>query len=361
MWFAIGVVTLALACLGFVFLRGNATWRGSMRVHGVEAKAGTHKGKLVSLAVGARTRSRLEFELKPETALDGFAKSVGLSVEGEIGHGRFDRALYLVADDPHVVQVLRADRALADALLDLFASGGQGVTKVKRIVCRAGMVRVECKCDAQPDDAERITQSVATPLLGVARTLGEGTATAGGDKLWWRAAILLAIASGLAVNGAFHGVRLFATKTPDTLDDTALWALSIPVALAIVAALVAATLVLLGRTSRAHLVLAEVLLVGGIGAVATAVCEVRDLNMEADSSEAVVHGTSIVDRAMHHGRKGGRTYTVTFAPFPGSDGPYRLKVSAGDYDRLMVGMPVAVRVREGWLGLAWLESYETAQ
>ena len=358
MWFVVGVMTLAAACLALVFYRGSATWRGNERWHGVEAKAGVHKGKLRTLQVGTRTRARLEFELKPETGIDRFAKSIGLSSEGEIGHGRFDRDLYLVADDPAVVRALRGDRALAESLLDLFASGGPGVTAVKRVVCRAGMLRVDFKTDGTAADGPRIAGNVAPAILAVAGALGDTSAGAGGDRLWWRAAILLAIASGLAVNGALHAVRLVATRLPDTLDNGALWLVSMPVAALILVGLVVATLMLLGRTSRAHLVLAEVLLVGGLGAAATAVTEVRDLNIEADSSTAVAHATNIVDQQVHRGRRGRRTYSVTLAAFPGSDGAFRMKVDKHEYDRLAIGMPVTVQVREGYLGLAWLESYD---
>jgi hypothetical protein len=362
MWFLVGMVTVALATLGLAFWRGSTHWRGDRKVDGCEAKAGVHKGKLRSLAVGARTVARVEFELKPEGMLDRWAKGIGLSVEGEIGHGHFDRELYLVADDPHVSALLRRETALADALLELFGAGGPGVTKVQRVICRGGVLRVEMKTNADSGEALDISSRFTDSLRHAAGRLGQAAGSASRpDPLWNRATLLRALAGGLAVNGAVQWLRVGVVPLPATIEDGTLWAIGLPAGLLLLATMVVATIVWLGRSSRTHLVLAEVLLVGGFGAIATAFTEVRDLNIEADGSEATTYTTQIVDRRTHRGRRGRRSWSVTLGALPGSDGPQRIKVSSAEYDRYTIGTPVDVQVHRGYLGAAWIESFGPAR
>jgi hypothetical protein len=357
MWFAIGVLTVVLASAGLAWWRGRTAWKGDLRILGVQAAPGTHKNKLVTLEVGVRTPSRLEFDLKPETVIDRWAKGIGLSVEGEVGNGRFDEALYLVADDPNVVGALRRDRALADALLALFGLAGGSIVKVKRVRCRGGWLRVSMKTDATGDSASTITSSVAPDLKAAADALGTTGTSARPDPLWWRSTALVALAGGLAANAAVNGLRAGIGGLPETLDNGAIWTLALPVGLVGVVALVAATLLLLGRSSRAHLVLLEVLLIGAPGAIGTAAVELRDLNIEADTSAATTHDSAVQSRREHRSRKGGRSYSVTLREWPGSDGPVDFKVSSGEYSMMTPGTPVEVQVRDGYLGWEWLESY----
>jgi hypothetical protein len=279
-------------------------------------------------------------------------------VEGEIGHGRFDQALYLVADDPQVVGALRRDRALADALLALFAHASGSITKVRRVRCRGGWLRVRVSTNAASDAASMITSAIAPDLKAAADVLGAHGTSAQPDTLWWRSTVLVAIAGGLAVNAAINGLRAGIGGLPETLDKAAIWTLALPVGLVGAAALVGATLLLLGRTSRAHLVLLEVLLLGAPGALGTAAVELRDFNIEADTSEPTTHDTDVASRHESRSRKGGRSYHVELSGWPGSGGDVEFRVSSSEYARSVPGTPVEVRVRDGYLGWAWLESYE---
>jgi hypothetical protein len=357
MWFLLGMLTVALSSAGLAWWRGRTRWQGSLEVDGVEADTHVSKNRLRGITVGARTRTRLEFDLKPEGTLDRWAKSVGLSIEGELGHGRFDRELYLVADDPQVVGALRRDRAIAEALLAVFDAGGPGVERPKRLVCRGGVVRVHATCNVDQAEAAAIAARFAPALTDVARALESAAAgSARPDPLWWRSTLLVSIAGGLAINGFAQGLRVLVGRLPDTLDDGAVFAMALFVGGLVLAALVAATLFLLGRTSRAHLVLLEVLLVGGFGAVATAAVELRDLNVEAATAEPVTHETVVESRHEHRGRRGSRSWSVTLAPWPGSDGSVDVKVDSSEHSASPPGTPVVVTTREGFLGWTTLES-----
>jgi hypothetical protein len=349
-------LTLLVACLGFTFWRSRTRWDGAHRIAGVAYSSTSNKSRLATVTVGVPTRASVEFEVKPEGALDRFAKRIGLSVEGQVGEKRFDGRLYLVCDDPYLLTGLRHDHELPDALLDLFAATAPGIDEVLRLVCRGGTVRVVLKARGDSGDAARIAAAVAPAFLAVATRLEASAGTRRPDPTWMRAAVLLGIASGLFANGLVQSFRVGWSGLPNTLDDGALALYGAIGGATLLALLAWATWSLLGRTSRAHLVLLQVLLLGGPGAFATALTEARDLNMDADTSPATGYPTRVVDTRTTHSRKGGTHYYVTFGAWPGSDGDLEIEVG---YDNVPPrGTAVTVRMHDGFLGLRWLESFE---
>lgn len=358
MWFLLGWVTVVLASCVFAWGSGRP-WRGKEAAGDIRYTLRLAKGSVVGFEAGAPTAARVEFEVKPEGRIDRAAKSIGLSVEGQAGHDRFDRALYLMADDPQVVALLRKDRDLADALLALFADPPAGVKATLRVTCRGGQLRVRASCRTNRNEAKAIVERMAPALLAAAHALDAvSTGSARPDPLRWRITALTSLVSGLTLSGTVHAFRVGLSTLPNTIDDVALGLLAMPVALVAMALLVGATGALLGRTSRAHQVLLLVLLLGGPAAYAMAVVEVRDFNIEADTTPAHVYATSVVSSNVHHGGKGSSTYSVTLAGWPGHEDELRMEVRYAVYLRFFDGDPVTVRVHEGALGLAWLESFE---
>ena len=349
-------LTLLFACLGFTFWRSRTRWKGSKSVAGVAYTPMTNKYGLCAVTIGAPTRASVEFEIKPEGALDRFAKGLGLSVEGQVGEERFDRRLYLVCDDPYLLTGMRYDHDLPDALVELFAIASPNVRGVSRLVCRGGTVRLVLKASGDLGDAARIAADVAPALLAIAARLDASAGSRRPDPLWMRAAVLLGIAGGLFANGLVQSFRVGWNGLPNTLDDGALGLYGALGGATILALLVAATWSLLGRTSRAHLVLLQVLLFGGPGAFATALTLARDVNMDADTAPAATYETSVVRTWTTHTRKGGTHYYVTLGAWPGSGGDQEIEVR---YDHFPPrGTPVTVRMHEGFLGMHWLESFE---
>jgi hypothetical protein len=351
--------TLLLACLGFTLWRGRKRWNGAHQLGGVQYDAHVNKSNLRGVTVGAPTRASVEFELKPEGAIDRFAKRIGLSVEGQLGEKNFDRRFYLVCDDPYLLTGMRYDHELPEALLDLFATRGPCIDGVQRLVCRGGTVRLVLGASGDRGDAARIAADVAPSLLAIAARLDASAGMKRPDALWMRGATLLGIASGLLANGVVQYFRVGWSGLPNTIDDGALALYGAIGGAMVLALLVLATWSLLGRTSRAHLVLLQVLLLGGPGAFATALTELRDLNMDADTAPATSFETHVVDTRITHSRKGGTHHYVTLGAWPGSDGDQEIEVR---YDQFLSrGTPVTVRVHDGFLGLRWIESFEVAR
>jgi hypothetical protein len=352
----LATLTLLAACLGFTYWRGQTGWKGRETVDGVEFTAHMAKSDLRGVMVGARTRAAVEFEIKPEGMLDRWAKRIGLSVEGQVGNHRFDERLYLICDDPHLLTGLRFDPALPEALLGLFATRSGNVDGVSFLLCRGGTVRLLLQTQGVRDDARRVASDVAPALRAVAARLDASAGAHRPDPFWIRCAALLGVASGLAVNGVVQVFRVGWNALPNTLDDGALAWLGALAGAIVLAALVAATLALLRGTSRAHLVLFQVLLLGTPGAFATAFTQVRDLNMDADRSAARSYQTHVVNTRITESRKGGTHYYVRLGDWPDSGGEHEFEVDHGHFPS--IGTPITVHVRDGFLGLRWVESFE---
>lgn len=350
MWVLFGLVTLATATAVLVWRNRYARWTG-LAAHGYRFDIRRNrKGDATRVRIGMPVASTLAFECRRETALDRFFKWTGLSVEQQLGTRAFDDALYLIADDARVPPTLRAGGA-CDALLALFDDTMPCGARVRAVACRARQVTVVFKPGGEPH-VDTLADAVLPRLRTIAASLPPGLQAAR-DPLLARTIVLLAVSTALAINGGVQAVRTLAIPLPVTLDTGALWRLGMLVGAALLAALVLAAVRLLGRTSRLHIVLLELLLVGGLGAMATGVELVRDANIELDRSAPVAVRATVADAYVNRGRRGRRSYYVVFATVDGARA--RLRVSRGEHDRAQVGAPATLVRREGAFAIPWLQ------
>lgn len=353
MWMVFGLVTLACATAVLAWRNRYARWRGTWADGYRFDVARARNGHAHRVRIGLPVASTLAFECRRETALDRFFKWTGLSVEQQLGRRGFDASLYLIADDVRVPPVLRAS-GVADAVLGLFEARMPGDVRVRAFACRGRQLTVVFAPAREPD-VDALAKAVLPNLQAIASALPPGLAEAR-DPLLARSIALLAMSSALAINGVVQAMRTIALPWPVTLDTAAMWRLGVVVGAALLGLLVLAAVRLLGRTSRLHVVLLELLLVGGLGAIATGVALVRDANVDLDYSPPRQLEATVADTRISYGRRGRRSYHVVFAPADGE--PVRVRVSRRDHDRAVIGAPATLVRREGALGIAWLERAE---
>lgn len=358
MWFVLGLFTLLGSAVLMHRQRSADRWVGfpSGRLH-FEERRHPKTGKILRLFVRIDVDPALEFELKRESWLDRLAKFLGVSREVQVGRDAFDASCYVVSDDVAVRARLRADAQLTDRLRELveYRVG----YRFQRLVCRNGRMRIDLKpLVAKPNSPvtlewlrsrmEALADAAPnTPLRHSAR-----------DPYFARSILILAMSSGLAISGGLHLLRLTLTTSPFTVDLARLWALTLPVAAVLLFLLVAATAGMLARTSRAHLVLMEVLLVGSFGATSTAYTELRDFNIEADSGPVAQLTTTVHDKFERRGRRGRRSYYLVLQDWNGGGGIEKVKVSATTYRQVEQGHPVQIRQRPGALAIRWVEAID---
>lgn len=353
MWFAFGLVTVVAAGAVTAWRRRASDWEGT-RVGTYMHRITRGKSKAIeSVRIGVQTRSTLDFECKPEGDLDRYFKHHGLTREYQTGQRAFDDALYVVSDDPRVAAALRTDPGLAADMLALYDAGRPRFA-FDRVTCRDGRLWVDYSASGKPERADDLLAACVPPLESLAAALPTGAAGNRGDRLLLRSVVVLAASSGLAISGALQLLRIYLDDA-FTVDSGQLLPFTAFFGGLLLLLMCLLTLKLLYRTSRFHLVLTEVLLVGAFGAFATAYAELRDFNMEFDPSGAQELSATVVDKRVRHGRRSRRTYYVTVTDWNGSGAPVERRVPRNLHDALLPGQVIKVRQHEGRLGARWVE------
>jgi hypothetical protein len=363
MWFALGIVTLVAITVGIAWWRWDVDWKGEPLGAG-RFKLHAHKGKVQFLRVGVASGVAVDFELKPEGWFDRLGKSVGVAVEPQANRRSFDDSFYVLSDDERLVRALRLDPELLSRLEGI-GRARVGGFRFHRLVCRRGQLWIVFKPEGKPEGHLEASSWAVQELLALAAALpvlppGQSHV---GDRTVLYAVLLLALSSALALNGGVHLFRIMAMGyLPFTVDTAQLWSLAVVVAAVLLLALALATLFLLGRSSRAHLVLLQVLLLGGLGAAVTSFVELRDLNMEADRGKVQEFATVVQGKhyTTHRTRRGGTShnYYLELSDWARPGATYDLEVDSSTYNARYLTQPLVVRQHPGFLGVRWVESVE---
>ena len=128
--------------------------------------------------------------------------------------------------------------------------------------------------------------------------------------------------------------------------------------LVIVAFLMTATFYMLGRSSRTHLVLIEVIFVGTFGAIATCFVELRDMNIDFDRSTSAIHSVTSIDKYVSSGRRRSNTYYLYVEDWTKQQETIKLNVNYSVYNSISIGDRVRIIERSGFLGYPWIEQID---
>lgn len=368
MWFVFGLAS----SLGFAIYAARrrliAGWTGEPRTLGdatYEFKRFMHKGRLVRLFIAVECPDTYDFTVRRERSLDRFFVRVGLSSEPTVGDVVFDDNVYVMSDDARLQAVLRREPALRDALFALIHEVDADLLQVRCVRCLQGRIWVDAKPGQQAQPSfENSAQAVLASLRLAASLLERPvrvSAQEGFDRSVFPAAVLLGIASGLAINGGLQLLRLGVMREPFVLDGRVLMASALVCGLLTTVALLIVCVVFLRGSARAHVVALELLLVGLFGCVATSYAELRDFNIEADAARPIVVDVPIRDRSAYRCGKGGRQ-TCRVLRLQAFDGlpQQELRVSAQTYERFMDTQVARLTIGPGRLGFRWLRDVQPA-
>lgn len=295
-----------------------------------------------------------------ESSWDRFAKKIGLSYEYQFNDPQFDDELYVVSNAPALQTELTESQALRDTIRLLF-----GEKRLKRIECHGQHVvahyqeKVEKGTVITPNPVQ--IQIIVTSLYELAKSLA--TAKSKCQSRWdvfqLRAALLAALATALLMLGTVEFFRVFLfERTQVMLDAEKLFSFSILCAGLLLFALVTATATLLRGSSYAHVILAEVLVSGGVGLALGSYVMVRDINISFDQSAQRMIQANIVGKNTWRGRKSGTHYELRLSGQDGSHQlPRKIEVSYNLYNQAQEGESLTMTIRDGALGYRWIEEY----
>lgn len=364
MWFAIGLITLCVSAWWMFRWRLANRWRGTSARHdgaAYEFSVESNKGRVTRVRIGIDCATGMHFCLKRENVVDRFFKSLGLSEEQQLNRLHFDERIYVLSDDKRLGYLLRLKSDLHAPLAGFF-DGALAGFKVGKLWCRDRRLWIEAKPAKSLKTADCDTSGLATEVLPTLRQLAEllaSSATPGSgspDHFFLKACVLTAISAALAINGGVQLLRVAMMRFPAVVDHGQLMSYSAMLGAVLLLLLLAACVVWLGRTSRMHVVLMELLLVGGFGCFATAYVELRDINIEFDSAQAQSVRTQVSQAYTRRCGKGGRStcYHIVLAANGALDRDMKLQVNRSTYDALPGGSQVDVPLHAGLLGMRWI-------
>ena len=365
MWFVFGFFSL----IGFVVYslheRATAKWigtRSSVHRKAYEYQVLTQnvsrsdKPKSVGLRIGVTAPAVYDFSFKPEKWRDWLSKRIGFSVEYQTGDAEFDKTVYILSNDARIHATLSQNAALRADILQVFKVVPSYAATLKEVRCSGGRIWIHYKTETDLD-VPVVAKQVVPALSRLAADLARANVT-GAPRLYdpfvLRAVIILAISTGLALNGAAHLFRLYFISIPFTADNSTLILWSLYCGAGLLALLVLSVVLFLGRSARAHIVLLEVLLVGSLGAVLTSFVELRDLNMEWDQQPAVSYEVSTVSKRISKGRRRSKTYYVTISGWPDKNTTSEIRVPPSLYNRTDRDTVLVLLQKPGFLKVPWV-------
>lgn len=369
MWFAFGFFSLIGFVVYSLYERASAKWIGTRA--SVHRKTYEYQvlerrfysndtAEAVGLRIGVTAPAAYDFSLKPEKWRDWLSKRIGFSVEHQTGDAEFDKTVYILSNDARIHSTLSQNAALRADILRVFKVVAPRSAVLKEVRCSGGRLwahyklKTELNLDKIPVLAGQLVPALSrlTADLAHAKVAGKSRLY---DKFVLRAAIILAISTGLALNGAAHLFRLLFIPIPFTADNSTLILWSLYCGAVLLALLVLSVVLFLGRSARAHVVLIEVLLVGSLGAVLTSFVELRDLNMEWDLQPAVSYEVSTVSKRISSGRRS-KFYYITISGWPDKNTTNEIQVSSSLYYRTGQGRELTLLQKPGFLKVPWVSA-----
>jgi len=361
MWFLFGFITISL-CVTFEFWRRHLSrWKPEGVSLGLQYRHVRTKKKIKTLLLGINCHVSPNFYLKRQTGLDNFFKRIGISNELETGDEAFDDAIYLVSDNKTLNYALVNSSEFRTAVKKIMDYGTPSTLEARNIYCRNGRLWVQFGVGDAYDDLHvgNIAKALSSQFDILKKSVNEVALISGSrwrDPFVIKAAILLAMSSGLAINGAIQVFRATMGTIPFTLHHSLIIQDAIKFGLIILIVFMLGALFWLGKSARTHFVLIELATVGAFGIFVTTMVELRDFNMEMDTNAPHYFDTQVVDKYSRRGSRSGRRHYVILRDWNCDCGNYKLQVSRSLYNYLPSRGEVTITQYPGRLGYPWVSS-----
>jgi hypothetical protein len=370
MWFCFGILTLIASTFWSLKWRLATHWSGvPERIGGnlfsVRKRRNTYGPD--SVRFGTAAPAGLHFRVRAEGVHDRFFKWFGVCTEIQTRDPIFDQRLYVESDARAVAILLKRNAQLRSALIEIFAYAKE--RGLLRVCLRCSNQRVWLEFSRADEGALSNVKMDLAPLLSA---ISAGLKCIDipneyrRDRFVWRAAAALAFSTSTLVLGVFGILRTGLGSTDIIEPKLLIMACLIPAFL--ITALGTKILVAwLAASSRAHTVILECLLVGGLGLVLATYALAREANVEFDFHPAtrVVSNVELILEMSGGGRHGGGRSFLYYIHCrdwrPGHEGRLRLKISASDFYELSLTHTAAIYVRPGLFGFEWVEKIEPVE
>lgn len=362
MWSIISIITLTYISILSTRRRFQRVWVGKRGVYrGKEYvyKAIERNSKMQSLLIGCDSIENIDLYLKPEKWWDKIFKRLQISVEPQVDNAEFDNALYIVGENELIINTLSELKTLQAEISEIFDFCNKLSFELKALHIRQGRLWIKAvpHNKENPPSAMNVANKIAPKLLSISESITQNLRSknlTSNDYSLLSTIVILAISSGMAITGSINLIRLFFVNVPFIIDVREHLLSSFLLGSIIIGILIGATFLLLGRTSRFHIVLIELLIVGYFGSVATAFTLTRTINMEFDKSYGKQYIVQVQETRVERSRRS-RSYYLTVNNWL-DDGQKTLRVSPWFFASKSQWSNITLIQKPGLLGYRWVES-----
>jgi len=365
MWFSFGILTLIASTLWGFRLRLASRWSGMPEWIGSSmfcVQERLNEDRLIFVRLGTSAPAGLNFRVRSEGLHDRFFKWLGVSTEIQTRDPLFDRKLYVESDARAVAILLKRNAQLRSRLIKIFTYAERRRLGRMCVRCSNQRIWVEFrpKDDYEAYDAKQHLGYLLSTISASLECVDVPTEYRR-DRFVWRAAAALAFSTGTLALGAFGITRSIVGRT-DIVEPLLLLTACLIPALLMTAAVTVILLALLAASSRAHTVILECALVGGLGLLLGTYALAREANMEFDSRPATAVVSKIhLEHRVRKGRRGStyHDYYVYCRDWrPGKAGTLRLEIYSDTYVLLRRKPSATIHVKPGLFGFDWVEKIE---
>ena len=366
MWFFFGFITLISFSIYFGIQRHKSNWKGTTSsTNGITFKFKNivHKKKYHHLHIGCSAVDGINFSIKIERWWDKLFKWLGISVEHQVGISDFDKEFYLITDDHELCSIFSQSIQIQEILEKIAAACDKHNLKIRRLHFKHGTIWLHL-IPVYKDDRPHIDM-IARDLIPKLKKISDifkqkllAHPQKKNDPFILRAIFILAISTGLAINGLTHIFRIMVIEVPFIIDDKPLFNQSFPYAVAIIGILIIITFILLGRTARTHLVLIELFFIGSFGAVSSSYLMFRDANIDLDTGSPEYFEVKIYEKKRSRGRRH-TSYYLKVDDWYGGERRRRIEVSRDIFYRFNKGDDAKIEQMAGYFGHRWVADIKT--
>ena len=358
MWFFCGFITLIVFSIYNFKKAVNSSWKGSEDSikNGLNYK---HQNLGKILFLGCDAPKNIDFAIKPESKVDKFFKHLGLSEEMQIGEKDVDEAIYFSTENRLIIDAVKQSHNLQKAFLEIINLCKQNGFKLKRLNCCNGRIWLELKQAKLFKDFNIPVEGISETFVPIFKNITDEIdakivlSQRVRDPFLIRAAAILCVNTG----SLFYALSFFLAHHylgyPQLVELKPLIFDAAIVGLLVVIIMSVITIKLLGKTSRAHLVLIEIVFIGFFSFTASAAFLIMDINSEYDSSESHFSNVQVEDKRFSHGPRSRKKYRLSLN---NSLERYQVEVSSSFYSQIKINDILCSEEKSGFMGYRWIKS-----
>jgi hypothetical protein len=370
-WLFFAFISFSLI-LGYFWFTEIRRWKGQRdRWRGLTYE---HNGFFArpwhTIRIGVDMPSRVNCQFRGERRFDKWAQDWRLIKEHQTGHADFDDQVFFVSDSRPVQKMVSANRLILDHVLSLKNDAIDGL-EFHQVVCRRGRLWVEFYAtdgDLSEGQCEDLIEHCVPILHDMAAAFNRYAAYTvhmWKDPIYWKALGLTILSSFLLVDGLLQWDQWHRYVKGQILPNTVLETHAALLTVAGSLGLLVMAVLLMGRSSRTHVVLLGLLPASLFGLYIESLVVLRDLNTYQDPGQTRTVVSKVTDTHLFFWRGSwwlnwNASYLINVqatAQTPDLD----VRVPFKTYSQAQPGQAVQMQLHPGKLGYPWVSDPQLLQ